>query len=152
MSNPFSDAEASYVAAAPIGHLATVTPAGQPHVVPVCFAVIEEELVIPLDEKPKSVPVRDLQRVRNITETPAVSLVVDHYESDWSRLGWVQVRGTAAVRERSTEIHSAAVQSLRAKYSQYREQSLEDRPCIWIRPDGVVSWGNLDPIVFTADS
>ena len=36
-----------------------------------------------------------MKRLRNIAENPAVALVVDRYDEDWARLGWVMLRGPA---------------------------------------------------------
>ena len=41
----------------------------------------------------------DLQRVRNIVANPAVSVLVDHYEDDWTKLWWVRVDGMATVHD-----------------------------------------------------
>lgn len=146
----FSPAETDFITAAPAGRLATVATDGTPHVIPVCFVLVTDDLFIPLDEKPKSVGVRDLKRVRNILDTKVVSLVIDHYSSNWSQLGWVQVTGTAALIEPTEhDQHATVVAQLRTKYPQYSTHSLEDQPVIRIQPEHVVSWGNLDPCVFS---
>ena len=59
---------------------------GQPHVIPICFAFDGEAIYSVLDAKPKTTPLRNLRRVRNIIANPQVSLVVDHYEEDWKQL------------------------------------------------------------------
>ena len=51
---------------------------------------------------------------------PAVSLLVDHYDDDWTQLWWVRVDGTATVREIGTE-HESAIDRLSTKYPQYRD-------------------------------
>jgi PPOX class probable F420-dependent enzyme len=93
----FDEETRRYLASARVGRLATADGEGRPHVVPVCFALVGDALVTAVDEKPKSAPPDRLRRVRDVTANPRVALVVDHYTEDWSRLGWVQVRGTAAV-------------------------------------------------------
>jgi hypothetical protein len=70
-------------------------------------------------------------------------VVVDHYTEDWSRIGWVQIRGTATVCTSDDVDHSPAVAALREKYDQYLDHALEDRPVIRIAPGSVVSWGHL---------
>ena len=37
-----------------IGHLATASAAAEPHVIPVCFALVGGALYIAIDEKPRS--------------------------------------------------------------------------------------------------
>src|SRR5262249_51780931 len=70
----------------PRGLAATADGRAVPHVVPVCFAVLERTLYITIDEKPKRRPGTALKRLRNIAENPAVAVVVDCYDEDWARL------------------------------------------------------------------
>ena len=98
-----------------VAHLATVDPAGRPHVVPICFAVDGDTLYTAVDEKPKRT--RRLQRLRNIEANPRVEVVIDHYDEDWTRLWWVRLRGTARIVD-----DPRAMELLAAKYSQYVEQ------------------------------
>src|SRR6266436_3041932 len=88
-------------------HLATADRRAVPHVVPVCFAIRERTLYITIDEKPKRRPGTALKRLRNIAENPAVAVVVDRYDEDWTRLGWVMLRGHADILNEGTE-HRAA--------------------------------------------
>jgi PPOX class probable F420-dependent enzyme len=111
--------------------------------VPVCFAVMDGDapaIVSVLDEKPKRVADAELGRVRNIRQNPQVCLVVDRYDEDWSRLAFVQVHGRARVIVPGEDGHAEAVELLRAKYPQYREMAIEQRPVIMI--DGLTgfSW------------
>src|SRR5437879_2141611 len=79
-----------------VGHRATADAEGTPHVIPVCYAVTDHTLYITVDEKPKR---RDipLKRLRNIRENPKTAFVVDRYDEDWRRLGWVMLRGEAEI-------------------------------------------------------
>jgi PPOX class probable F420-dependent enzyme len=120
-----------------VGHLATVDEHGQPHLVPVCFAVVAGWVYTPIDEKPKRGT--DLRRVRNLLANPRVCLSVDRYDEDWSRLAWVQVRGRAALVEDADE-RAGAIAALRQKYPQYGSMRLEDRLLIRIEPERVVQW------------
>lgn len=81
-----------------IGYLATADAQGRPHVVPVCYAVSRNWIYITIDDKPKRTDSGSLKRLRNIAENPAVAFVADRYDDeDWSRLGWVVVRGIAEI-------------------------------------------------------
>jgi PPOX class probable F420-dependent enzyme len=106
--------------AARVGRLATVTPEGSPHVVPLVFVIHERDggLVAywVVDEKPKRS--RRLQRLRNIETNPSVAILVDEYTDDWGRLWWVRADGTGRV-VRSRSEREAALDALRAKYPQY---------------------------------
>ncbi len=97
-----------------------------------------------LDEKPKTVSDPHLlARVRDIVERPNVSVLVDRWDEDWSRLGWLRLDGRASVLEpdgTATDEHSAAVRLLRERYVQYATHRLEDRPVIKIVVDRVVEW------------
>jgi PPOX class probable F420-dependent enzyme len=98
-----------------VARLATVDPTGRPHVVPICFAIEGDMLYSAVDEKPKRT--RRLRRLTNIEANPAVEVLIDHYDEDWSRLRWARLRGTARIVE---DRH--AVELLAAKYPQYREE------------------------------
>jgi PPOX class probable F420-dependent enzyme len=140
----FDARERRYLETARVGRLATADADGRPHAVPVCFAFAGDALVTPIDEKPKSVSPTELRRSRDVAVNPRVALVVDHYVEDWSRLGWVQVRGTATHLDPGEPGHSTGVRSLREKYDQYTDHALEERPAIRIAPGSVRSWGVLE--------
>ncbi|MCH8809288.1 MAG: TIGR03668 family PPOX class F420-dependent oxidoreductase [Proteobacteria bacterium] len=138
-----SQAERRFLESRRVAYLATADASGAPHVVPVCFAVAESGIYITIDEKPKRVAARALKRLRNIAENPQVALVADRYDDrEWSRLGWVMVRGRAEVLDGGPE-HAAALLGLRARYPQLAAMALEGRPVIAIRVERVASWGDL---------
>lgn len=140
----FEPAERAYLQQAPLGRLATADAEGNPHVVPVCFALDAERVVSAIDEKPQRVAPADLRRVRDIESNPRVALVVDHYSEDWSELGWVQIRGTATLPEPGEDGHGAGVRRLEEKYDQYGSHDLGSRPLLSIEPGSVRSWGRLE--------
>jgi PPOX class probable F420-dependent enzyme len=135
-----SPEESRFIESQRVAHLATADAEGRPHVVPVCFAQLNGRIYIAIDEKPKRGP--RLKRLRNIAENPRVALVLDRYDEDWSRLGWVLLVGTATVLEGGPE-HVRALAALREKYSQYRAMALEERPVITVTVERVSSWGEL---------
>ena len=105
------------VADAMVARLATVGAGGKPHLVPISFAVDGDTIYFAVDAKPKRTT--DLQRLRNIAANPSVSVLVDHYEDDWTRLWWVRVDGTAHVLSGGPDI-DRAIDLLVRKYDQYR--------------------------------
>jgi len=115
-----------------VGRLATVTPDGLPHVVPVCFALHDGQIFTAVDAKPKAT--RALQRLANIRAHGSASLLVDHYEDDWTRLWWVRVDGAARIDE-----SEPGLDALAAKYAQYRDQRPQG-PLIAIAPERWRSW------------
>ncbi len=135
-----SPAEDAFVREHRVGRLATVDGAGSPHVVPVCFAYADRIVYSVIDAKPKRVPPARLRRLRNLRANPAVQLLVDHYDEDWGRLAYVQLRGKAMILEPGTEqLHG--IRLLRAKYPQYAAMDIDASPVIKIAVERAVSWG-----------
>jgi PPOX class probable F420-dependent enzyme len=124
-----------------VGHLATADAGGAPYLVPVCFGLAGATLYITIDEKPKRRGAQ-LKRVRNILENPRAAFIVDRYDEDWTRLGWVMLRGSAEILESGDE-HDWAQTMLRARYAQYQAMNLADLPVIALRIAHVASWGDL---------
>ena len=124
------------------GHLATADASGAPHVIPVVYALLDDAIFIAIDEKPKTTT--RLKRVRNIEENPRAALVVDRYDDDWTKLGWVLLRGPASVLEPGSPGTAEAIAALRARYPQYESMALEDRPLIRLDVHRVTTWGKLD--------
>jgi PPOX class probable F420-dependent enzyme len=120
------------LAQARVGRLATVTPAGHPHIVPVCFALHDGLVYTAVDAKPKATTA--LARLDNVRATGRASLLVDHYEEDWARLWWVRVDGAAEVVD-----SDAALDALASKYEQYRA-ARPAGPVIAIAPERWRSW------------
>lgn len=125
--------------------LVTIAPDGRPRPVPCCFAVsdVRGPLVIdtPIDAKPKrhADPAR-LARVRDIARDPRVSLLVDRWDEDWTRLAWLRLVGMASLLVPGNDGHAAAVVALRARYPQYQGHRLESLPVIRIVPERVTFW------------
>ena len=126
-----------------VAHLATADGDGVPHVVPVCFTILESTVYIAIDQKPKSGDPRALKRIQNIAANPSVALIVDHYEDDWQQLAWVMLRGTAEVLESGDE-REAAHTLLRQRYKQYEGMDFLGLPMIAIRIARTSSWGQID--------
>ncbi|HEX7949320.1 MAG TPA: TIGR03668 family PPOX class F420-dependent oxidoreductase [Candidatus Limnocylindrales bacterium] len=125
--------------------LATIAPDGRPRLIPVCFALDPDRPVLwsPLDEKPKrTADMHHLARVRDIGRDRRVTILVDVWDEDWSRLGWLRCDGTASLVEPGDDARetSAAVAALRAKYPQYATHDLAARPLIRIELKRATSW------------
>lgn len=136
-----NEAQRRFVETRRVGHLATVDASGAPYLVPVCFGLGGETLYITIDEKPKrrGMP---LKRVRNILENPNAAFIVDRYDEDWSRLGWVMLRGRADILDAGEE-HDRAQAMIVARYPQLRAMAIADLPVIALRIARVASWGDL---------
>jgi PPOX class probable F420-dependent enzyme len=136
-----TEAEATFVNSQRVARLATANAEGNPHVIPVCYAFDGMRFYLPLDEKPKRVSESKLRRVRNIEVRHEVALVIDQYDDDWSRLGYVLVQGRAELLPPGDTAHAQALLLLRERYVQYKTMALEKYPVIAITSERVVSWG-----------
>ena len=128
-----------FLAVARVGRLATADASGRPLVVPVCYAIEDGRIYSAVDAKPKRT--RELRRLRNIAENPLISLVVDEYDEDWTRLRYVIVEGHADVLSDGDEF-TRAIDRLVAKYPQYRTLALprDSGAVVRIVPDRVLAW------------
>lgn len=104
--------------AADHGVLATVHAERGADAVPVCFALDQDRLVVPVDrEKPKRTS--DLQRIENLRGDPRATLLCERWDAeDWGRLWWVRLslRTEALAAPDRDEMTTR----LRLKYPQYR--------------------------------
>lgn len=132
----------AFLGSARVARLATVDRRGRPHVVPIVFAYAAGRLYTPIDLKPKAAEPARLRRVRNIRSNPHVQVLIDRYDEDWGRLGYVQLRGRAELIERGAE-YRRALRLLESKYPQYEALPLEGRPVIRVTIERVVSWGRV---------
>lgn len=126
---------------AAVGRLATVTPTGRPHIVPICFVVEGDTIYNAVDDKPKRS--RRLQRLANVAprrgaawRSPGASVLVDYWSDDWTQLWWVRADGSARVV--GVDEREVAHASLRAKYAQYATHDLG--PVVAIDIDRVRGW------------
>jgi PPOX class probable F420-dependent enzyme len=100
-----------------VARLATVSAAGQPHLVPVTFAADGDTLCIAIDHKPKST--LRLKRLANIAANPTVALLADHYADDWTQLWWSRADGEATVLTEPADT-ARPLALLAARYPQYQ--------------------------------
>jgi PPOX class probable F420-dependent enzyme len=123
-------------ARARVARLATVAPDGSPHLVPVVFTLFDDVIYTAVDAKPKTT--KRLRRLKNIEHNARVSVLVDQYDDDWSRLWWVRADGTATVHHDGAAM-ATGHESLRAKYPQYQTVALTG-PVITIAVEHWTSW------------
>jgi len=144
-----------------VGRLATVDAEGLPHVLPVCYVLVREPqggdaVYSVIDEKLKRGDPRRLARLRHLRAHPGAAHVVDAWDEEWSRLGWVMLcaavvldggaldddAGEVATAE--ADARSRALADLRRRYPQHRAMALEGRPLIRLRPERVLHWGGVE--------
>jgi PPOX class probable F420-dependent enzyme len=125
-------------AAARVARLATITPDGRPHIVPITFAVEGDRIYSIVDRvKPKAN--LSLARLRNIEANPRVSLLVDEYDEDWERLWWVRADGTAHAAGGGAE-QERAIGLLQARYTQYRPVGATFGAAIVVEVERWIGW------------
>ena len=131
----FTGAQAAFVGAQRVAHLATVLPDGTPHVIPVSTVLDLNRIVFASD--------RGVRKVRNLKMNPNVSICFDEYTEDWSQLKQVVVFGEAYVVDGGPEFERDR-RLLYGMYPQYEAEAPIDRESsviMEIRADRVVSSG-----------
>ena len=122
-----------------MARLATTDTDGRPHLVPIVFALEGDTLYSAVDRKPKRS--QRLRRIENARARPHVTILVDHYEDDWTRLWWIRLRGRARVLDRGEE-REHALTLLSKKYPQYRAEPPEG-PVLAVDVSEVREWTSL---------
>jgi PPOX class probable F420-dependent enzyme len=125
------------LASARVARLATAGGDGQPHLVPVTFAVDGDLIYMTVDHKPKKSS--NLRRLRNIRENPRVALLADYYDDgNWDVLWWVRIDGWASVVEDERGLQDP-LDVLAERYEQY-QQRRPAGPVIVIQADRWKGW------------
>lgn len=128
-----------------IARLATVDPNNnQPYLVPVVFAFDDNNIFIPIDDKPKTIKSDQLKRVKNIQKNPNVSFLIDTYDDkDWNNLSYLIIQGKARIESMVNDIDTInkAHSLLSNKYLQYKNKiiGMGDK-CIVIDIQKTISW------------
>jgi PPOX class probable F420-dependent enzyme len=102
-----------------VARLGTLGVDGAVRLVPICFAVVDDHIVSAVDHKPKRTG--QLRRLDDMVASGTATVLVDHYEDDWTRLWWVRIGGRATVHEPGDRAAVPALEALVAKYAQYRD-------------------------------
>lgn len=105
-----------------VARLATADRDGQPHVVPICYALLDDDLYFVIDDKPKRTH-HQLRRLQNIRDNPRVAVVIDDYNDDWTQLAYLMLRGNAMLIEDAGDF-DRALRPLRQRYTTYRDMAL----------------------------
>ena len=129
-----------------VAHLATADSSGLPQVVPICYTIENSALHFLLDIKPKTVSPYQLKRVKNISQNPNVSVVVDHYSNNWNELAFVHLRGKATIIA-DFDKHSKVIESLRTRYPQYNQAAIEKSILVKVDIETAYPWGAISPEV-----
>lgn len=132
---------AGFIAEGRVGRLGTADAAGQPLVVPICYAFDGRSLFSAIDAKPKTQSPQGLKRIRNIRDNPRVSVVIDRYDENWAKLRYVIIQGRAQILTDGDDF-SRGVDLLLAKYPQYHAMGLSREAGLMIKvdPARVTQW------------
>lgn len=115
--------------------VATVSPDGVPHLVPVCHALVGQKLYVGSG--------KDATKIRNLKSNPRIALTVDEYSDHWAGLKGAMVQGRARLIERGGEF-TRAREALYEKYPQYSKEAAlapSDSVVIEVTPTRVFTWG-----------
>jgi PPOX class probable F420-dependent enzyme len=119
-----------------VARLATTDPDGRPHLVPIVFALEDDTLYSAVDRKRKRS--KTLRRIENARARPDVTILLDHYDEDWSQLWWIRLRGRARVLDNGDE-REHALELLADKYPQYRAEP-PDGPVLAVDVIEALDW------------
>ena len=125
-------------AEARVARLGTVTAEGRPHLVPCCFALDGDVLYTGVDDV-KAKTTRALRRLDNIRSHPAASVLVDHYDDDWSTLWWIRMDGPARVVDPASAEERTGRRLLAEKYEPYRSTPVHG-PLISVEIERWLAW------------
>lgn len=130
-----SDEARAFLDAHAVGHLSTASGDGEPHVVPLCYARVDDRLYFVADDKPKRHGPRRLKRLDNLAANPRAALLVDDYDDDWTRLAYLLIHLDAATVSDANE-YAQALSALRRRYPPYRAMDLrpQTHPMIRLTP------------------
>jgi len=134
----------SLIDIARVARLATVDSENKPYLVPVVFVFDGKYFYLPLDKKTKKDKPERLKRVKNIQRNPNVTLLIDEYNEDWSKLHFIMIHGRARVigkKSQHGQLLEKAHKLLYKKYCQYKKIGIGDL-CIMIFPEKIISWKN----------
>ena len=123
------------LSSARVARLGLLDESDRPRVLPVTYVAFEGALWSAIDQKPKRSA--EPARVRRLRRRPEATLLVDAYHDDWTRLAWVELRGSVSVLALSEA--PEAVEALAAKYEQYRTEP-PPGPLLRLAPEAVACW------------
>lgn len=126
----FSRAEERFLTKNELGRLASISPDGMPHVVPVCYIYRAGKLLVATDYATK--------KYRNLLANDRVALVVDVYRPNRGIL----VQGKGKIIEAGPEFQEA-YRLFYKRFSWVRADPWKEReaPFVMIEPTEKVSWG-----------
>ena len=113
------DKEPAYqlIDTAKVARLAQLDDGNNVHAIPFVFVRYKDCLYSPVDGKPKRHA--RLSRLAWIEQHPNVTVLIDEYHEDWTRLWWLRIYGEASVEKSDIPEWARVVGLLADKYPQY---------------------------------
>lgn len=117
-----------------VGRFATTSSKGALHVVPVCYVFDDGNIYFATDYGAK--------KARNLRENKKVSIIIDQYFEDWSKLKGILIEGEAEVLEKGPEFAESR-DLLHKKFPQYKALPIKEGECliVKIKPLRLSRWG-----------
>jgi nitroimidazol reductase NimA-like FMN-containing flavoprotein (pyridoxamine 5'-phosphate oxidase superfamily) len=135
MMSEFSEKQKTFIASQGVLRFNSLTPSGQIHSVPICFAFDGRNFYVHCANK-------GAKRWRNLKKKSTVSVELDSYTDDWSGNKGILVYGKAIFLEPGQDEERKGVSLLREKYVQYREKFKLNDPIVMVKlePSRIMSW------------
>jgi PPOX class probable F420-dependent enzyme len=129
-----SKLEGEFLISQKVARFATITGRGIIHVVPICYAFDGRNIYFSSDLESK--------KTRNIALNRKVSMIIDEYFDDWSKLKGLLIYGEAQILK-SGEEYRLGRELLYEKYPQFKNIPIEEgrTALIRVKPAKIVSWG-----------
>lgn len=129
------DEVGEFIGDAPVCRIATVKPDGEPHVIPVC-PVFDGESTVYVDVGERSAT------AAGVSVNGLVTVLIDEYHDDWSKLKAVLLRCRARVVDGDEKERAWAM--IREKFPQYSSVNWEPRLTLALEPHDWRQWGMAD--------
>jgi PPOX class probable F420-dependent enzyme len=121
----------AFLKVARVGRVGSVTEKGRPHVVPVTYAYSSRQIYVGTETK--------RQWVKNITSNPHVSIAVDEYSDEWTKIKGCVISGNARVITRGPE-YQKSIELLCDKYPMEKEYGIHDAVVV-VNIKRIACWG-----------
>lgn len=131
----FSEKQKAFISSQGVLRFNSLTPAGQIHSVPLCFAFDGRNFYVHCGNK-------GAQRWRNLRKNNIVSVELDSYVDDWSGNKGLLVYGKSMFLQPGQEEQRKGLSLLKQKYVQYREKfKLDDSvEILKVEPSRIMNW------------
>jgi nitroimidazol reductase NimA-like FMN-containing flavoprotein (pyridoxamine 5'-phosphate oxidase superfamily) len=135
MVKEFSEKQKAFIASQGVLRFNSLTPEGQIHSVPLCFAFDGHDFYVHCANA-------SAKRWGNLRKNNVVSVELDSYVDDWSGNRGILVYGRAVFLEPGQEEQRKGMSILKEKYVQYREKFKlnESTMMVKLEPSKIMSW------------